>query len=51
MTEGIEKYGGGYISTAIYNCATQKKPGTFADMIKSCGACGVSPRGPWPVRK
>jgi hypothetical protein len=51
MTEGIEKYGGGYISTAIYNCATQKKPGTFAHMIKSCGACGVSPRGPWPVRK
>jgi len=49
--EFIEKYGGGFVSSAIYNCATQKNPGTFGDMIQSCGACGVSPRGPWPLRK
>jgi RHS repeat-associated protein len=49
--EFIEKYGGGFVSSAIYNCATQKNPGTYGDMIKSCGACGVSPRGPWPLKK
>lgn len=48
--EFIEKYGGGYVASAIYNCATQKKPDTFGDMMKSCGACGVAPKGPWPVK-
>jgi RHS repeat-associated protein len=49
--EFIEKYGGGYVSTAIYNCATQKKPDAFKGMIESCGKCGVNPRGRWPTRK
>jgi hypothetical protein len=31
--EFIEQYGGGFISSAICNCATQKIPGTFGDMI------------------
>jgi hypothetical protein len=46
--EYIEKYGGGFAGSAIYNCATQAAPDTFGDMIKSCGACGASPQGPWP---
>lgn len=48
--EYIEKYGGGFIDSAIYNCATQAAPDTFGDMIKSCGACGASPKGPWPTK-
>jgi RHS repeat-associated protein len=49
--EFIEKYGGGFIDSALYNCATQKDPGKLGDMIKSCGAAGVNPKGPWPTRK
>jgi RHS repeat-associated protein len=46
--EYMEKYGGGFVSTAIYNCATQTNPDAFSCMIRSCGACGANPKGPWP---
>lgn len=47
----IEKYGGGFASTAIYNCATKKNPDAFTCMIEQCGACGVNPKGPWPSKR
>jgi len=44
----IEKYGGGYVSSAILNCATQMNPDAYRCMIRSCGECSWSP---WPRRR
>jgi RHS repeat-associated protein len=48
--EYMDRYGGGFESSAIYNCAAQTNPGGFNGMVKKCGECGVSPRGPWPTK-
>ena len=49
LIEYMEKYGGGFGSSAIFNCAIQKNPGSYQTMIRECGSFAVTP--PWPVRK
>lgn len=49
--EFLEKYGGGFESTAIFNCAQQKAPGAWKKLVNSCGRAAISPRGPWPLKK
>jgi uncharacterized protein RhaS with RHS repeats len=49
--EFIENYGGGFVSSAIFNCATNKNPDAYKKMIRECGKAAVSPKGPWPMKK
>ena len=49
--EFIDNYGGGFVSTAIFNCAVKKNPDAYKNMIRHCGSAAASPRGPWPIKK
>ena len=49
--EFIDNYGGGFVSTAIFNCAVKKNPDAYKNMIRECGSAAASPRGPWPIKK
>jgi hypothetical protein len=46
----MQKYGGVFLGSALWNCATQKVGNdTWGKLSKSCFKCGFMPTGPKPV--